>query len=288
VASRQTVKQLLFPAGSGKIVAWSPDDKYLATISAEPGDNLKIWDTITWNMVAHMDPANDATYKGLPGGMAWSPDSKYLAVSPNGYPNNDIGRVKVYDTSNWQLAMTLDAPGSAGELSWSPDGVSIAFGSAIDVLGGTETTLDFWNTRTNNVITLTDPDVAAYGLIAWSPDGKYVAGAPGGEGKGGHDIAVWDVNSGQKIQTLKGHSDPLTSLAWSPDSSKLASGSIDNTARIWDAASGQALESFKHSDGVFDVAWSPDGNALATACADSLIYVWDVSSLGGSPTPGKP
>ena len=80
----------------------------------------------------------------------------------------------------------------------------------------------------------------------------------------------------------------MTSVAWSPDSEKLASGSLDGTARIWDAVSGQAVENFKHSDGVFDVAWSPDGNTLATACADSLIYVWDVSSLGGSPTPGKP
>jgi WD40 repeat protein len=149
VASKQTIKQLTF-AGSGEIVAWSPDDKYLATISAEPGDYLKIWDTTTWNMVAHMDPGNDATYKGLPGGMAWSPDSKYLAVSPNGYPNNDIGRIKVYDTSNWQITEVAHAPGGVGDVAWSPDGVNIAFGSSTAPLGGGASTLNIWNIQTTN------------------------------------------------------------------------------------------------------------------------------------------
>jgi WD40 repeat protein len=270
VASRQTIHQLTFP-GSGKVVAWSPDDKYLATISDEPGDFLKIWGTTTWNMAAHMDPGKDANFATEPGGMAWSPDSKYLAVSANGYPNKDIGRIKVYDASNWQVALVADAPDGAQELTWSLDGVSILFGTSVELPVGTEAELNIWNTHTNSVTKLTDPDQADYGLIALSPDGQYVAGASEMD----NDIAIWDVNAEQKVQSLKGHSDTVTSIVWSPDSSKLASGSLDKTARIWDAASGQALESFKHSDGVFDVAWSPDGKTLATACADSLVYIWD-------------
>jgi WD40 repeat protein len=136
----------------------------------------------------------------------------------------------------------------------------------------------------NKLTTLTDPDQNEYDLTAWSADGQYIAIAS----ESSNDVAIWDVYAGRKIQTLKGHTETVTSLAWSFDSKKLASGAYDKSVLIWDAVSGQMLENFKHSDVVFDVAWSPDGNTLATACADSLIYVWDVSSLGGSPIPGKP
>jgi WD40 repeat protein len=274
VASKQTIHQLTFP-GSVTGVTWSPDNKYLATISAEPGDDVDIWDTTTWYRVAHMNPSEDATRVALPGIMAWSPDGKYMATDANGYSDTDIGRVKVYDTSTWEVAMVQDVPTGAGDVAWSPDGVNIAFGSSTAPLGGGASTLNIWNVQTNKLTTWTDPEQNEYGFTAWSPDGQYIAEGPAGKDYSQDEIAIWDVKAGQKIQTLKGHSSFVTSIAWSPDSKKLASGSYDMTAIIWDAASGQALESFKHSDIVLDVAWSPDGTILATACADSLVYVWD-------------
>ena len=85
----------------------------------------------------------------------------------------------------------------------------------------------------------------------------------------------WDST----LQTLEGHSAWVTSVAFSPDGSKLASGSRDQTVRVWDVASGQAEQTLEgHSDWVTSVAFSPDGSKLASGSDDRTVRVWDVAS----------
>ena len=77
------------------------------------------------------------------------------------------------------------------------------------------------------------------------------------------------------VQT--GHSLYVNSIAFSPDGRLLASGSADNTIKLWDAASGQELKTLLGSSGrVNSIAFSPDGRTLASGAGDSLIRVWDV------------
>ncbi|PVH99118.1 hypothetical protein DM02DRAFT_656712 [Periconia macrospinosa] len=85
-------------------------------------------------------------------------------------------------------------------------------------------------------------------------------------------------NSGQCLQTLKGHSSSVNSVAFSPDSTRLASGSYDNTVKIWDASSGQCLQILRcYSPSVNSVAFSPDSTRLASGSYDRVV-IWDVSS----------
>src|SRR6266568_5163883 len=83
--------------------------------------------------------------------------------------------------------------------------------------------------------------------------------------------------SGFKLQhTLRGHTEEIRQIAWSPDGRLLASGSNDQTVRLWDVATGQALHTLTgHTDPVGSVAWSSDGRLLASSSGDQTVRLWD-------------
>ncbi|MGO7947165.1 WD40 repeat domain-containing protein, partial [Rhizobium ruizarguesonis] len=78
---------------------------------------------------------------------------------------------------------------------------------------------------------------------------------------------------------LRGHEGAVMSAVFSPDGSLVATGSLDDTARIWDSATGEQLHVLNgHSAVLFSVAFSPDGKRIVTVSADRTTRVWDVAT----------
>ena len=89
-------------------------------------------------------------------------------------------------------------------------------------------------------------------------------------------ICVWDVSTFSIAQVLDGHSNGVTSISYSPDSSRLASSSYDKSVIIWDTENGvQLFTLMGHTNCVHSVAFNSDGSRLASAGIAKVVIVWD-------------
>jgi|TARA_B100001964_G_scaffold243989_1_gene323758 WD40 repeat protein len=80
------------------------------------------------------------------------------------------------------------------------------------------------------------------------------------------------------IATLKGHKKEIPSLAFSPDSNTLASGSLDTTVKLWDVTTRKLKMTLKgHTHETYFIAFSSDGKTLASATRNETIKLWDVT-----------
>ncbi|KAK2034265.1 hypothetical protein LX32DRAFT_552142 [Colletotrichum zoysiae] len=91
-------------------------------------------------------------------------------------------------------------------------------------------------------------------------------------------IKIWDADTGQCLQTLRGHTKVVHSAAFSSDGTQVASTSGDKTVKIWDLATGQCLQTL-HGDAevVYLVAFSNSSAQLASASFD-IVKIWDIST----------
>ncbi|MBD2169496.1 ribosome assembly protein 4 [Calothrix membranacea FACHB-236] len=197
-----------------------------------------------------------------------------------------VGRLReaVYlqPQNKFQELQTLsDHNSSVNSVTFSPDGQQLASGSD-------DNTIKLWDVSTGKVIQTLPPLQEATPTesyidsghqdsvtsIAFSSDGKKLAS--GSEDK---TIKLWDISTGQLLQTFSGHGDVIKTIALSSDGQKLASGSKDKTIKLWDVSTGQLLQTFSgHGDVVNSVALSSDGQKLASGSKDKTIKLWDVST----------
>jgi WD40 repeat protein/DNA-binding SARP family transcriptional activator len=199
----------------------------------------------------------------------FSPDGRQIATV-------GVDTVVVWDVATWTPAYTL--PGHekwTSSVDFSPDGRYIVTGDASSVI-----VWDVAGAREAGVgqrIQTLRGHPPGVGNAIFDPSGQLLASA--GDDR---QVILWDWRSGKALHRFMSLSggNPSYALAFSPDGLQLAAGGADNTARIYDVASGEERAVLRgHTDIVMAAAFSPDGLRLVTGgTSDNAGKVWDVAT----------
>ena len=99
---------------------------------------------------------------------------------------------------------------------------------------------------------------------------------------------MWDASTGACVQTLEGHSDYVSSVVFSHDSTRLASASDDSTVKIWDASTGACLHTLDVGKVLFRLSFDRNSSRLLTEIGSIDTQSLETSSITDLKEPARP
>lgn len=161
-------------------------------------------------------------------------------------------------------------------IKWDPQGNLLA--SCSD-----DMTLKIWSMKADNAVHDLQAHSKEIYTIKWSPTGPGTANPNMNlilaSASFDSTVRLWDVERGACIHTLTKHTEPVYSVAFSPDGKFLASGSFDKCVHIWSTQSGQLVHSYKGTGGIFEVCWNSRGDKVGASASDGSVFVLDLRKL---------
>lgn len=282
-------------------VAFSPDGQLLATGGKD--QNVMLWPaaaTPSRNQLPHgmntcpiFSPDGQKLVSDGPEGghsMLWNAkDGALIAESLAGGRrisgfSRDGTCVATFDSAAWKLSFWLPndtnprrevalAGKSPGKAAFVFNGMSPeqGFFFAIDATG----TIYVWDADTGRLVRAMQGPAPPIRNAVLSPLGGQIAVSIELE----NVARLYDCATGAE-RPLAGHRDFVSGLAFSPDGSTLATGSMDGSIRLWNTASGECRASLPgHMQETTDVAFSPDGRTLASLGRNESLKLWNVATL---------
>ena len=281
-------------------IAVSPDGKYIASISQE--DPIRIWDITTGNIIREL-----LGHRDIVNSVSFSSDSKRLVSTS--YDNT----MRIWDVASGK-SITINSVNVNNNSAFKTAEFSSDDKSIISI--SDDNTINIWDANNGNKKQTIKGNKGLLYSAVFSPDDKYIVSAyndapirlwdassgkmvcefRGNEGsrfakfnnKGNcvisasndKSIRLWNVSSGENTKVLKGHTNTVNSVAFSPDDKFIVSASNDKTARIWDVSTGKPIYELKgHTDKVNYATFTPDGQHIVTASDDKTIRIWDFLPL---------
>jgi WD40 repeat protein/Flp pilus assembly protein TadD len=239
---------------NGAIVdaVFSPDSRRVVTASLD--QTARVWDAASGQPLTTSLQHNAAVQHA-----SFSPDGRRVITCS--FDNT----ARVWDSNTGEsLSPPLKHNNVVWQAAFSPDGTRI-------VTASEDGTVHIWDATNDQGCSL-DTLRYRYSLKRFQGDNLlHIIGI------GSRAVQVWD--GAKPLTPALRHAGIVVHADFSPDYRKIVTASEDQTARVWDAASGLPVSPYlKHAGPVFDARFSPDGHKLVTASHDQTARVWDAST----------
>jgi WD40 repeat protein len=243
-------------------------DKTLRVWDIETGENLKI-------IEGHKDRVNSVCL--MLGGRRLVSGSSDMTL-------------KVWDIQTGENLKTLEGHKDAVLCACiTPD-------SKLIISGSIDQTICIWDFETGKCFKILKGHTSSINCICLSPDGRMLISGSGDILSGSanifmsakatnsdNTIRIWDVETGENLSTLTGHTSLIKSVCVTPDNKFIVSGSADGTVRVWDIKSkNNILILSGHINHVSSVIVTPDGKEIISgSCGPGSFHtvrVWDIET----------
>ena len=238
-------------------ISFSPDGQTIAC--AGQGNSVWLLDANTGSLLREL-----IGHTHNISSVSFSPDGQTLASG------SDDKTIRLWDVKTGEHLRTFTGhTGSVETVTFSPDGQTLASGNGQEFY--------LWDVKTGTFRQIGTGDGGVYN-ITFSPDGQTIASATYWP----PSLRLWDVDTGEHLRTLTGHTGSVRDVAFSPDGQTIASGG--SALHFWDVNTGRYLQSLTayttHRYSVSDVVFSPDGQTLASG-NDGTVLLWDLNLILG-------
>lgn len=214
----------------------------------------------------------DIDSQKFPVHIEWqSPWAKAFDLPSQGYITAKRDDAKVLWQTGSQKTLYLYVSGRQNKLTHS-DPVLIGLGK--------EWTVHFNQHLPTTLLMTWQGDKESISSAAFNPNLSIFASVTG------NIIKLWEVTTGKRLHTLKGHEDKVSSVVFSPKGDMLVSGSMDSTIKLWKASTGELISTLGaklffnagHEKAVTSLAFTSNGKQLVSGGADKTVKVWEVST----------
>ncbi|KAJ9585200.1 hypothetical protein L9F63_003003 [Diploptera punctata] len=256
-----------YQAHSSKVhsVGWSCDGRRLASGSFDKSVTIFTLDRDRLN--------KEFTFRGHGGSvdqLCWHASNADLLSTASGDKS-----VRIWDARSQKCAATIITKGENINITWSPDGNTIAVGNKEDLVTFIDTRTHKIKAEDNSILNYPDLELqhilkAHPGTcicIEFDPTGRYFA-----TGSADALVSLWDVDELACLRTFSRLDWPVRTISFSHDGRLLASASEDLVIDVGEVETGEKVVDIPVEAATFTVAWHPSQYLLAYACDDKDSY----------------